>query len=78
MKSMKHIYERRMWAVVMVDGSIVTGSDFRNEADAWRVALGWPDEEEIAEAKKRGAFSVLGTFSYEVAKPDPIMVGVKT
>ncbi len=24
------------------------------EADTWRVALGWPDKEEIADAKRRG------------------------
>jgi hypothetical protein len=26
-----------------------------DEADAWRVALGWPSDEEIAHAKAQGA-----------------------
>lgn len=36
-----------------------------NEADAWRVALGWPHEEEIADAKARGWYVAEATVSWK-------------
>ena len=53
-----------MWAVVFPDGHIVTGSDFKTEADAWRIALGWPGQEEINAAMKRGVFAVFAQLRY--------------
>jgi hypothetical protein len=55
---------RDMWAVVFPDGHIVTGSDLQTEADAWRIALGWPGPEEIEEARQRGAFAVKARLRY--------------
>ena len=55
---------RDMWAVVFPDGHIVTGSDLNTEADAWRIALGWPGPEEIDDAMKRGAFAVKARLRY--------------
>ena len=55
---------RDMWAVVFPDGRIVTGSDLTTEADAWRIALGWPGSEEIEDAKQRGAFAVKARLRY--------------
>ena len=55
---------RDMWAVVFPDGHIVTGSDLTTEADAWRIALGWPGPEEIDDAMKRGAFAVKARLRY--------------
>lgn len=55
---------RDMWAVVFPDGHIVTGSDLTTEADAWRIALGWPGSEEIDNAKQRGAFAVKARLRY--------------
>ena len=55
---------RDMWAVVFPDGHIVTGSDLQTEADAWRIALGWPGPEEIDAAMKRGAFAVKARLRY--------------
>lgn len=55
---------RDMWAVVFPDGLIVTGSDLQTEADAWRIALGWPGESEIEDAKQRGAFAVKSRLRY--------------
>ncbi|MFM7010061.1 MAG: hypothetical protein ACKO0Z_12150 [Betaproteobacteria bacterium] len=59
----KAIY-RDMWAVVFPDGHIVTGSDLQTEADAWRIALGWPGPEEIEDVMKRGAFAVKARLRY--------------
>jgi len=55
----------KMWAIIFPTGYIVTGSDLQSEADAWRVALGWPDTEEIEAQKKRGTRAVLATLTYE-------------
>jgi hypothetical protein len=54
-----------MWAVVFPDGRIITGSDMHDADHAWTVALGWPAQEEIVEAKKKGAFAVKATLHYE-------------
>ena len=42
------------WAIGYPDRSLYVqfGGD---EADAWKVALGWPDAKKIARAKARGA-----------------------
>lgn len=55
----KHVAQRskegtQAWAVIWPDGRVLVDSTFRDEAHAWTVALGWPDAEEIAEAKKKG------------------------
>jgi len=55
---------RDMWAVVFPGGHIVTGSDLQTEADAWRVALGWPGPDEIEDTKRRGAFAVRARLRY--------------
>jgi hypothetical protein len=55
---------RDMWAVVFPGGHIVTGSDLQTEADAWRVALGWPGPDEIEDTKRRGAFAVNARLRY--------------
>lgn len=46
---------RRMHAIILADGQIVTGTDLRDEAHAWKIALGWPDAAEIEWAKRAGA-----------------------
>lgn len=43
-----------MWAIVWPDGGVLADSNFRDEAHAWTIALGWPSDEEIADAKARG------------------------
>ncbi|OHB85684.1 MAG: hypothetical protein A2Z38_04095 [Planctomycetes bacterium RBG_19FT_COMBO_48_8] len=43
-----------VWAVIFEDGRVLADSTFRGEDHAWQIALGWPDAEEIEEAKKRG------------------------
>lgn len=55
---------RDMWAIVFPDGHIVTGSDLQSEADAWRIALGWPGPDEIEHAKRQGAFAVKSCLRY--------------
>lgn len=42
------------WAVEDPEGRVLADSTFRDEAHAWQVALGWPSEQEIAHAKRRG------------------------
>ena len=61
---------RDMWAVVFPDGHIVTGSDLQTEADAWRIALGWPGPEEIDAALKRGVFAVKSRLRYYSSEPE--------
>ena len=55
---------RDMWAIVFPDGHIVTGSDLQSEADAWRIALGWPGPDEIEHAKRQGTFAVKSRLRY--------------
>ena len=43
-----------MWAILQPDGEMVIGTDFESEADAWRVATGWGDNEEIETRKREG------------------------
>lgn len=43
-----------MWAILKPDGEMVIGTDFRSEADAWRVATGWGGSEEIEQCKREG------------------------
>jgi hypothetical protein len=43
-----------VWGVVSPSGEINVDSHFKSESDAWRIALGWPDEEDIERAKKEG------------------------
>lgn len=61
----KETVTREMWAVVLPDGHIVTGSDLNTEERAWTIALGWPGEAEIEHEKKRGAFAVKATLTYQ-------------
>jgi hypothetical protein len=51
----------RSWAIVKPDGEILLDSEFKNEADAWQIVLGWPGDGEIEEAKKNGYRAVLAT-----------------
>ena len=43
-----------MWAILKPDGEMVIGTDFESEDDAWRIATGWGDEEEIEQRKREG------------------------
>ena len=43
-----------VWAVIYPEGRILADSDFETERDAWEVALGWPDTQEIDDAKRAG------------------------
>jgi hypothetical protein len=45
---------KKAWAIIWPDGRILADSDFKDEAEAWQVALGWPDDKEISIAKRRG------------------------
>ena len=52
------------WAVVHPNGTyLLADTNFRNEDHAWKIFLGWPDDEEIERAKKSGyrAMQVLIT-----------------
>jgi hypothetical protein len=40
------------WAYVGARGILV--DSFRDEAEVWKVALGWPDADDIEAAKDRG------------------------
>ena len=38
---------------------------YANEADCWKVYLGWPDDAEIADAKERGLKVLPLTIQYD-------------
>ena len=42
------------WAFVGADGSMFADTFFSIQDSVWDVALGWPNAEDIQEAKKRG------------------------
>jgi len=49
---------RKEWicyAFLSENGEIIADSGFNTAGSAWRVGLGWPDQNEIEDAKKRGA-----------------------
>lgn len=43
------------YAYVSPSGAVMADSQFESHDHAWKVALGWPDAQEISEAKQRGA-----------------------
>lgn len=47
------------WAIIKPNGDILLDSSFANEAHAWQIALGWPSDQEIDEAKKNGYRAVF-------------------
>jgi hypothetical protein len=51
------------WVVVAPDGVFYIGLH-EDEAGAWRVALGWPDDEEIAEKKRSGWYAAQATTTW--------------
>ena len=61
-KTEKGRLARQSWCVIRPDGSVLVDSHFKNEANAWQVALGWPDDEEIEEAKAKGYRAAVVTI----------------
>ncbi|WP_295445464.1 hypothetical protein [uncultured Thiodictyon sp.] len=59
----------RAWAFVSPDGHVLLDTGFSDEADAWKVGLGWPGGEEIADAKGRGARVVRATVLIQDESP---------
>ena len=54
MAKWKDLKITRAWAIIKPNGDILLDSDFKDEAQAWQIALGFPSGEEIEEAKARG------------------------
>jgi hypothetical protein len=52
------------WVVVAPEGVHWMGRAY-NEADAWRIGLGYPDAEEIAWQKARGWYAAPATLSWK-------------
>lgn len=52
----------KAWAFVNDRGSVIAESGFNRAADAWRIGLGWPDDQEIEAAKARGCRVVRVTI----------------
>ena len=44
----------KVWCYFGADGRVCADSEFRAEADAWRVMLGWPTRAEVRAAIARG------------------------
>ena len=54
-RDMADAFTATRWAVLRTDGYLFVADKGETEAEAWRVALGWPSPEEIEDAKRRGA-----------------------
>ena len=54
LKEFKQTRRYLVWSVISPTGEIKVDSHSQSEDDAWRIALGWPDAEEIERAKKEG------------------------
>ena len=52
------------WVVVAPSGVYWLGHA-RDEASAWSIALGWPDEEEVAEHKRAGWYASEATVTWK-------------
>lgn len=61
--------DRMPW-VVVAPGGVHWLGHAASEQDAWTVALGWPDKEEIDEAKARGWYAAQATVSWK--RPDGV------
>ena len=64
MPKWKELRTVRAWGVIYPDGHILLDTKFETERDAWRVALGWPDESDIENAKKHGYKAVFASIIY--------------
>lgn len=51
------------WVIVAPQGLCYVGLH-KNEAETWSIALGWPDEAEIAEHKKDGWYAAQATITW--------------
>jgi len=57
---MENPYDREVyspWAVMRGDEIYFLGMA-KDEKDTWTIALGWPDEDEIHDAKSRGLYAI--------------------
>ncbi len=45
----------RGYAFINEQGHVLADTQFESPEEAWRIGLGWPDKQEIQEAKRRGA-----------------------
>lgn len=57
------------WMVYIPNGrakpTIVLAMPWQSQSEAWDAALFWPSPEEIEDEKRKGAFCVRATVSYE-------------
>ena len=53
--------EKKAWAYIRPDGSFLVDSSFTDEAHALAVGMGWPTEDEVAQAKAQGFRAQLVT-----------------
>ena len=58
-----------VWAYVSAGGCVLADSAWATEQDVWRIVLGWPGPEEIAEARRTGALVALCTLTVEDEAP---------
>jgi len=59
-----------VWAYVSAGGCVLADSAWATEQDVWRIVLGWPGPEEIAEARRTGALVALCTLTVEDVRRD--------
>lgn len=53
------------WVLVSPDGVMYLGLH-GDEASVWRIALGWPDEDEIDRLKSTGWYATKASLTWEL------------
>jgi hypothetical protein len=56
------------WAIFYPSGEVIADTTFKDENHAWQIALGWPNAEEIEQAKRNG-FRAARVHLVPIAQP---------
>lgn len=65
-------YERRdYWALIWPDGRMFVDTDGACPADCWKIGLGWPDGDEIEQAKAKGVRCAMVKVMVPLATSNP-------
>ena len=61
------VFVTTAWAIEDPQGRVYIDSTFKNEAHAWHIVLGWPDQSEVEHAKQRG----YKAYQAQIYRPPP-------
>lgn len=60
------VFVTTAWAIEDPQGRVYIDSTFKTEAHAWHIVLGWPDQAEVENAKRRG----YRAYQAEIYRPN--------